>query len=468
MKKSVINLDIGHRIDTLEVYNRLSNGKKVSENHWDYNVIPKNAARLKEKYKIKFGDRIIPENHDLTDKLFNAGVEMLTTTGFYCPDMGRCIEITEEEIFEGLERAPRKIKIGCGNDAVTVDGRHGSARRRPVVVGGPTATMISEEIYPKVMQSYAQENIVDALFNGVLNSISGMEYKPNTPREIYSVMKEMKYVEMARENCGRPGMGLLGPESGLSTGARIAANLNKFGMRPCDIHDIPQRNEMKIDYICLNMLAASEINGDNVMVEELPIFGGYCGGAEETAICDVAMSLASFVLFGADIHTDGPIHIRWGVTTSKDTLKVLAHTAVALDTNTDVILGSMYYTHAGPCTEMCFAENAAQAIVDAVTGREIITACAASKGVILDNTTGMEARFAGKAAQAASGMSAEEANEILDELTMYYEPFFGTITEGKKFQDCYDLNTLRPTEEHVKVYTKAVDRVRDLGLYMRY
>ena len=461
-------MEIGHRINTLELCNRFLAGKKVSENHWDYNILPKNAARLKEKYKIKFGDSIIPDNHDLTDKLFYAGVEMLTSCGFYCPDFGRCIEISEEEIYEGLNRAPKRVQLGCGNDATFIESRYGSAHRRPTVIGGPTATMVSENIYSKMMQSYAQENLVDALFNGVLNSVSGIEYKPNTPFEIYSVMKEMKYCDFARSNCGRPGMGVLGPESGLSTGARIAASLPKFGLRSCDMHDIPQRNEMKIDLICLNMLAASEISGDNVMFEELPIFGGYCGGAEETAICDVAMSLASFALFGADVHTDGPIHIRWGVTTARETLKVLAHVAVALDTNTDVLLGSMYYTYAGPCTEMCFMENAAQAIVDAVTGREVITTCASAKGVVLDKTTGMEARFAAKVAQAASGLKTDFANEVLDELTAYYEPFFGTRSEGLTFQECYDLETVRPTDEHVKVYSRAIDRIRDLGVNIRY
>lgn len=461
-------MDYGHKITTLELYDRLLDGKKVSENHWDYNIIPKNASRMKEKYKIRFGDKIIPDNHDLTDKLFAAGVEMLTTTGFYCPDLGKRLTVTEEEILEGIERAPRKVKQGSGNDASYVEARHGSARRRPFVYGGPTATPISEDIYMKVMQSYAQENIVDALFNGTLNTLSGTKYKPNTPYEIYAVMREIKYSDMARTNCGRPGLAMLGPESGLSTGSRISAGLPNFGLRPCDARDIPQRNEMKIDYICLNMLTSSAINGDVIMCEELPIFGGYCGGAEETAICDVAMSLASFVLFGADMHTDGPIHIRWGVTTSRDTLKVLAHTAVALDTNTDVLLGSMYYTHAGPSTEMCYLENAAQAIVDAVTGREYIMSCASAKGVELDRVTGMEARFAGKAAQSAAGISVHEANEILDELTMYYEPLYGTTMEGKTFQECYDMETLRPLDDAVKVYSRAVERVRDLGLDMHF
>ena len=80
----------------------------------------------------------------------------------------------------------------------------------------------------------------------------------------------------------------------------------------------------------------------------------------------------------------------------------------------------------------------------------------------------MEARFAAKAAQAACGLSPEEANDILNELTLCYEPLFPTPPAGKTFQECYDIKTICPTEECVDIYTKAVDRVRSIGLDMRY
>ena len=459
---------IGQRIGALEAFERFNKGRKVSEAHWDYDVIPKTLSMLKDKYRIRFGKDVIPDDRDLSNKLFKAGVEMLTTVGFFCPDIGRALTVTEDEIYDCLDSLPRKVTIGCGKDSVSVEPRFGSARRRPVLVGGPTASSVSENIYMRVMQSYAQENTVNVLFNGVLDTYSGHEYKPNTPNEIYAVMKEMKMVDAARTLSGRSCMPVIGPESGLSTGARVSSRLNNFGLRACDGYDICLRNEMKIDYICLNMLASAEISGTVNHFEALPVFGGYCGGAEETSICSVATSIASFVLFGANMHIDGPIHIRWGVTTARDTLKVLAHTASALDSNSSMLIGSLYYTMAGPCTEMCFLENAAQAIVDSVTGREVIESSASARGVELDKTTGMEARFTGKASQAASGLSPEEANEILDEIILGYEPLFPTPPASKTFQECYDLDTVTPTQEHMDVYTKAVDRVRSIGLDMRY
>ena len=459
---------MGQRIGALEVFERFNKGKKVSEAHWDYDVIPKTLATLKDKYRIRFGKKVIPDDRDLSERLFKAGVEMLSTVGFFCPDIGKTLTITEDEIYDCLDNLPRKITMGSGKDAVSVEPRFGSARRRPILVGGPTASSVSENVYMTMMQSYAQENIVNVLFNGVLDTFAGHEYKPNTPNEIYAVMKEMKMVDAARTLSGRSGMPVIGPESGLSTGARVSSRLDNFGLRACDGYDICLRNEMKIDYICLNMLASAEISGSVNHLEALPVFGGYCGGAEETSICSVATSIASFVLFGANIHIDGPIHIRWGVTTARDTLRVLAHTASALDSNSSAIIGSLYYTMAGPCTEMCFMENAAQAIVDSVTGREVIEASASARGVELDKTTGLESRFAGKASQAACGLSVDEANDILDELILCYEPLFPSPPASKTFQECYDLDTITPTEEYTSVYTKAVDRVRSIGLDMRY
>jgi methylamine---corrinoid protein Co-methyltransferase len=214
----------------------------------------------------------------------------------------------------------------------------------------------------------------------------------------------------------------------------------------------------------LNMLAGWVSNGDTIMIEQMPIFGGYSGGVEETAICDVATMLASFALLNCDIHLDGPIHIRWGTTTTRETLQIAAHAAAAIDSNTDLLLGNQYYTLAGPCTEMCLLETAAQAITDTASGRELISGSASSKGVVKDKTTGMEARMMGAAAIATAGMDIGEVNIILDKLIKTYENDFIRPPTGKRFQDCYDITEVTPSKEYQKVYEKALDTLRKCGL----
>lgn len=223
-----------------------------------------------------------------------------------------------------------------------------------------------------------------------------------------------------------------------------------------------------MDMTGLNMLAGWAANGDTILIEQMPIFGGYCGGVEETAICDVATTLASFVMFGANIHLDGPIHIRWGITTARETLQISSHVSAALDLNTDLLLSNQYYPTAGPCTEMCLLETAAQAMADTACGKELLSGSAAAKGVARDKATPMEARMMGEASMATSGMKVSDVNEILDRLVGSYETDFARPPKGKRFQDCYDLKTISPSDEYLSVYENAVQILRELGLELRY
>ena len=228
-----------------------------------------------------------------------------------------------------------------------------------------------------------------------------------------------------------------------------------------------QLNELKIDNAGLNMIAGWTANGDTIMVEQMPIFGGYTGGAEETAICDVATTLASFTLLSGNYHLDGPIHIRWGITTARETLQIAAHAAAAIDANTDLLLANQYYPIAGPCTEMCLIETATQAITDTASGRELLSGSAAAKGVALDYTTGMEARIMGEAATAVAGMPVPRVNEVLYALIKTYESNYAKAPKGKSFRECYNVQTVTPTKEYLEVYDKARATMRDLGVPLK-
>lgn len=204
--------------------------------------------------------------------------------------------------------------------------------------------------------------------------------------------------------------------------------------------------------------------GDIIMMEQMPIFGGYVGGVEEVAICDVATTIATFALFGGDIHLDGPIHIRWGTTTTKESLQIAAHAAAALDSNTDLLLANQYYTLAGPCTEMCLLETAAQAITDTASGRELLSGVASAKGVVQDKTTGMEARMMGEAAMATCGMDLTEVNSIVERIVSVYEKDYRNAPEGMSFQDCYDTNDIVPSDRYLDVYESALATLSQCGI----
>jgi methylamine--corrinoid protein Co-methyltransferase len=236
------------------------------------------------------------------------------------------------------------------------------------------------------------------------------------------------------------------------------------GQVSSDSHEVSQLNELKIDLEAICVMAHYQGNSDIIMDEQMPIFGGYAGGIEETAIVDIATHINAFVMSNASWHLDGPVHIRWGSTNTRETLQIAGWTCATISEFTDLLSGNQYYPCAGPCTEMCLLELSAQSMNDTASGREILSGVAAAKGVVQDKTTGMEARMMGEVARAASGMDITEVNDILHKLIPLYEKNYATAPEGKRFQECYDVATVTPTDEYVQVYEGARKKLEELGL----
>ena len=192
-----------------DVYDRFVKGKKVKVEDWDYKITPENLTALKEKYNIKFDPKeIVPEDKDMVNRLFQAGLEMLVTVGYYNQDLGRVMHVTEEEVWEGIKKTPTKMIYGEGKDIARFYPRHGNSNVKPIIQGGPTGSPISEDVFVQVMQSYAQEGIVDDLVNGVMTTIEGHPAKTKTPYEIRATMAELRAVKEARVRAARPGMGV--------------------------------------------------------------------------------------------------------------------------------------------------------------------------------------------------------------------------------------------------------------------
>jgi methylamine--corrinoid protein Co-methyltransferase len=205
-------------------------------------------------------------------------------------------------------------------------------------------------------------------------------------------------------------------------------------------------------------------NSDIIMDEQMPIFGGYAGGIEETTIVDIATHINAFVMSNASWHLDGPVHIRWGSTNTRETLMIAGWTCATISEFTDIISGNQYYPCAGPCTEMCLLEASAQSITDTASGREILSGVASAKGVVQDKTTGMEARMMGEVARATAGMNIDDVNKVLDLLVSSYEGNYANAPAGKTFQECYDVATVTPTDEYMKVYDGARKKLEEFGL----
>jgi methylamine--corrinoid protein Co-methyltransferase len=228
---------------------------------------------------------------------------------------------------------------------------------------------------------------------------------------------------------------------------------------------VSQLNELKCDAGALTFTAHYNLASNIVMVEQMPIFGGFAGGLEETTICDVASHLNTFCTFGGTWHEDGPVHMRWGITTTREALAIAAHCIMAVNSVwPNIMSGNQYYTKAGPCTKMCLLETAAQAITDTCSGRELMSGVASAKGVLTDYTTGLEARFMGENSHATAGRPTAEINEILDNLVKMYEADYATASLGKTYPECYDTVKVVPTDEYLQVYDEACEAMKSLGV----
>jgi len=61
-------------------------------------------------------------------------------------------------------------------------------------------------------------------------------------------------------------------------------------------------------------------------------------------------------------------------------------------------------------------------------------------------------------------MSREAANEIVKQIVPKYEDLLDTEPKGKRFDEAYDMHTLRPTAEWDKMYREVKEEVGALGM----
>lgn len=200
---------LAQKVTVFEAFNRAKTGQRVDENTWDYEIIPKTASRLKEKYGIQMDKKVmVPTDPALMSNLFRAGMEMLVECGVYCMDTGRVIKYTEEEVWASVAAAPGYCTIGEGRDSRRLGPRSYADSNPPLIQGGPTGAPCSEQYFLAIHESYAKEGIVDTIVDGVMQTINGYDPTPNSPWEIAAVKQEAYQVRLAQARAGRPGMGL--------------------------------------------------------------------------------------------------------------------------------------------------------------------------------------------------------------------------------------------------------------------
>ena len=154
---------------------------------FDSMVTTKTISLMKE-FGIKYdSSNLVPIDNSLVDNVYQAGFDLFCDLGALCLDTSRRIVFSESEVKEVLRYLPAEVHVGRGRDSRVVRKRTVEDRNPPMILGGPTGTLVSEgELYVKNEQSIAQEPVVDAFQAGSLQTIRGERILTGSPLEILS------------------------------------------------------------------------------------------------------------------------------------------------------------------------------------------------------------------------------------------------------------------------------------------
>jgi methylamine--corrinoid protein Co-methyltransferase len=452
-------------LNYLEILDRANNGPYIAEENWDLEKVAMTTRRLVKKYKLEWApDEIVTDDASLSEAIYNAGYEMAVELGAYSRSTERIIEISQDEIDEGLRTMPQTVIMGEGKDARTLYARHLNDDRPPLFFGGSPGTPVPERMFLANVMSYMQEPLIDLATCGTLVEVDGREVRTGNPIEIVSTRRELLYMRQGLKRVGRAGMGMLAAQSSVSELGDLAAAHPDY-LRPCDSHLVPMLNELKMDHRnisrAVNSLEYGMVNASLPCV----IVGGLGGGPAGSAVVNVASYLIANLTCLADYHILHPIHVRHIATSTRDVLWVINATGQAFARFAPSIIVADIYPKSGAGTKELLYETAANAIVNAVSGNHL-EGCGSADGN-LPNCSGLEARLMAEVALATHkmSMSLKDANEFVLKLLPKYEQVFTQEgNPGLPFDQVYDTVRVQPLDFWQKMYEDVKTELGEMGL----
>lgn len=423
------------------------------------------AKKLAKKYDIKFRpDELVVQDDALIDRAFAAGLEMLQTMGIFNIDSGKVIHFSEAEILQSIAQQKSAIELGYGKDAFLIHNRKIEDRRLPVIAGGCGNQMDEQYRYPLYF-GYAKNPWIDYIEPVPPYKFMGQLVKAGTPFEIQACLSNIATYRKACLDAGRPGMPIKGKD-GVSAIADIATNREDIGYRRTDHSNVYFKPSLKTTYEDLNRATQYVQYGTYVSTGGCDYIGGYCGDVEGAVICSVAESLAGPMIYNAVINHNC---VMESVNPSASTRKALwgtflASAAINKHTHLPAIWGA-YLTMAGPCTPMIMYEIAAQTISTTMAGCNPF-GVAPNQGVTPNYCTPMESQFMAEVSYATTQIDRATAGMLVEKLVQKYEAALESkqYPRGKTFAELYDLETVEPKEEYVRLHDEIWTELEELGL----
>ena len=458
------------KVSFWEILRRSKEGPIIEEKQFDLSIFKK-TQELQKKYGIKYDpEKPLDLDGDLSDRVYQAGLELFLDLGTYCTTTKRVIRVTEEELRSDMESCPEVISLGQGQDKVEMRHRDVEGDQEPIVVAGiQTAPFSDEEMMLTISKGCAMDRCVDGIWGGILLKIGGKyDVIAGAPSEIYQYRKTVEVLRRAINAAGRPGMIII--NNAPTSIATIAMFDEEVGLRRSDYMEVTGMSELKVAYDDFNRTAFGLAHGIPIHGSHSSTIGGFSATPEGAAIVSVAGSLQLIAVQKAESFRCGAVDSRIKSRVTRSQLWTAGTAIQGINRNTRLIVDGNIGDHpaAGPGTKQYFYEAAAGFIVSTVMGghstegtRKFVV------GSICNYGTPLESRWMGEVCKGAVGMRRSEAERIVKYLLEKYENRLKDAPEGETFERLYRQETLEPLPHYLKMYEEVKEELRGLGLRFR-
>jgi len=448
----------------MDIIQRSLTGPLMDEEDFNDQHVTQGLARVIKEYEIQINqEQIINQDDALADRVWEAAVDFLARCGVYCQTTNRVIFFSKTEILDILKYAPSSAWIGEGTDAVQEVARKIEDPRRPLLMGSSIGTPIEDQYFVPSMISYIQEPEVDVTMAPTLTNIYGYDIRTRSPLEILSSWREVELTLEAMRRAGRPGMGFTGVGSSISDVGQLSAD-GPGGLRQTDLHTFGIISELKTNFEILNKLTHIIMRDGIVDPYANPIYGGLGGGMDGQAVLITAAMIALNVFFMATCVGTSPTHPFNFNDTGKELLLSSGLSFQALARNSKLMTNLTNTPVGGPGTKTLLYECIALTVMMTVSGGSRILGPRSATGTITGHFSGLEARFTGELLTAASKLSRDKAEEIVQKAYSKYEKDLTKKPYGQHFKDVYDLKTIQPTAEWRQLYDEVKNESAQWGL----
>lgn len=438
-----------------EAVQRSTTGPIMSEEAFETELFPNVLADLQKKYRIEWDpDEPVMTDPELADAIFQAGMELLLEVGLYCKNTRRIVKFTREEITEAICTARHEVTLGQDRQAITLSPRAPGDERHPYTFFPAGALTTNVELYKNHALTVVQEPTCDGVIPIPLFAVGDMKNVADTPAQTLVCLTEARVMNEVATWAGKPGLFLGIPMSAttpLTLMSTFASGL--YHKNNCTL-PVQILQDMRVDYDRFNLAFFADQHGIEPWMSSSPTLYAYLTGPEQGAMEIIAHTLGMLAYSGGSLTQAMSVSVH-GTYVGDDISWCNSAAALAAERNLKLpwlSFGSMG-NPAGALSDDAWYATAAACINACISGMEGLW--------LAGGSTGLESRWAGEMARAATRLTPREGVEIIKKINRAErEPNPPVMS----FSKLYDMKTLRPSKELVDQYRKFTRIFRDLGL----